>query len=591
MFIVAFLLFLLLLTFLPRLLSLSAHWSSDESLWMSRSRTFTLALEQGRFADTFITHHPGVTTTWLGGLAIQNAAGQKSISTLFAQAKHFFIPEMLARLRFPIAVLSGMLILLIGLLLYRLFGAPLAAVGTLFLAIEPFLLAESRRVHTDALTSEFLFLTLLLWLCYLESETQRRRDLVFSGLCFGLACLTKSHAGAFLLFLPFLLFWYVKQRRLSGAKMLMSTIFFSAVALLTTLIVWPYLWTVTFGNRLICPLLFIGCMGLLFWSGGKLTMNYSKFNWIEFVILGCGLLLIVGLSFAAAGYVFEGMYEAFTEAHELPKRFLGEIRYNPGPFYYLVMGFFWSAPLAVPLTFLALYGVWRQRHLNKKTFRITVVLLLFVIFYTAGLSLVAKKIARYLVICLPAMSVLSAMGVTYLIQVISKKYLHFPFLIVVVVLQVLPILKLHPYYATYHFPLLPGGWIAKNISVGGGVGLDVAADYLNAKPNSPQLQVRLSRFSNNLKRYFVGKTWRRSNSETLPRNINFDYDVEYVRGRQIQGTAIDSHPETGTPSSALQLQRDIPRELEHVVRLNGIDYVWIYRALNTYPDDAPPSIQ
>ena len=498
---------------------------------------------------------------------------------------------MLARLRFPIAVLSGVLILLIGLLLYRLFGASVAAVGTLFLAIEPFLLAESRRVHTDALTSEFLFLTLLLWICYLESETQKRRDLVLSGICLGFACLTKSHAGAFLLFLPFLLFGYVKQQRLSGAKMLMSAIFFCSVTLLTTLIVWPYLWTITFGNRLICPLLFIGCLGLLLWSGRKLSTDYSEFSRAEFVIFGCGLLLIVGISFAEASYVFERMYKAFTEAHELPKRFLGEIRYNPGPFYYLVMGFLWSAPLAVPLTFLALYGAWQQRHLNKKTFRITVVLLLFVIFYIAGLSLVAKKIARYLVICLPAMSILSAMGVTYLIQVISKKYLHFPFLIVVVVLQVLPILKLHPYYATYHFPFLPGGWIAKNISVGGGVGLDVAADYLNAKPNSPQLQVRLSRFSNNLKRYFVGKTWRRSNSETLPRNINFDYDVEYVRGRQIQGTALDSHPETGTPSSALQLQRDIPRELEHVVRLNGIDYVWIYRVLNTYRDDAPPTTQ
>ncbi|MYK16632.1 phospholipid carrier-dependent glycosyltransferase, partial [Candidatus Poribacteria bacterium] len=276
-----FVLFLVLLTFLPRMLSLSAHWSSDESTWMLRSRTFIIALEQGRFADTLTAYHPGVTTTWLGGLAIRKAAGQRSISELFTQTDRFLTTLMLARLRFPIAVLSGALILIIGLLLYRLFGASLAAVGTLFLAIEPFLLAESRRVHTDALTSEFLFLTLLLWLCYLESEPQRRRDLVLSGICFGLACLTKSHAGAFLLFLPFLFFWYVKQRRLSGAKMLMSTIFFCAVALLTTLIVWPYLWTVTFGNRLICPLLFIGCFGLLFWSGRKLAKDYSEFSPVE----------------------------------------------------------------------------------------------------------------------------------------------------------------------------------------------------------------------------------------------------------------------------------------------------------------------
>lgn len=199
----------------------------------------------------------------------------------------------------------------------------------------------------------------------------------------------------------------------------------------------------------------------------------------------------------------------------------------------------------------------------------------------------AKKIARYLVIFLPAVSTLAAMGTIYATQHFSKKYLRFLFLVAFVVLQAIPILKLHPYYATYHFPFLPGEWVAKNTSVGGGVGLDVAAAYLNAKPDAPRLQVRVSRFSNNLNKYFVGKTWKRSNNETFPRNIDFDYDVEYVRDRQIQGTPVDSRPEKGTPPSVLQFRRTLPRELEHVVRLNGVDYVWIYRVLNTHDTDAP----
>ena len=588
-FIGVFLLFLVILTFLPRLLSLSAHWSSDESLWMKRSLSFVSALEQGRFSETLTAYHPGVTTTWLGGAAIWMSSGRHSGSE-WARSIEFFSPANLARLRFPIAFLSGVLILIAGGIVYRLFGGRCAGVATLFLAIEPFFLAESRRIHTDVLTAEFLLLTVLLWLCYLEDETPRPRDLFFSGICFGWACLTKSHAGAFLLFLPFLLFWYVKQRRLSGAKMLMSAVFFSSVAVFTVLCTWPYLWTFMLGNRYISPLLFWISGGLLLWSWRKLS-THASFSRTELIILSIGLCLIAGLLGTAASYVFERMYNALTIAHELPKLFLGKIRYNPGPLYYPVMGFVWSAPLTVPLTLVAIYGAWRQRLQAKKAFRITVALLLFGVFYCIGLSLVAKKIARYLVIFLPAVSIISAMGAIYIRQHVETKSLRLLFIVAIVVLQVVPVLKRHPYYATYHFPLLPAQWVAKNTTVGGGIGLDVAASYLNAKPNAQHLQVRVSRFSSNLNKYFVGKTWKQNKRETFPQNIDFDYEIEYVRDRQIQDTPVDAIPKNGRPPSALQLLKDLHRELEYVVRLNGIDYVWIYRVFDTRANAVPAETQ
>ena len=574
-----FLLFLGLVTFVPRLLSLEAHWSSDESLWMQRSLTFVTAMEKKHFAETLTAYHPGVTTTWLGSAAIWMSSGKQS-GAEWAKSIAFLSLPILRQLRFPIAFLSGVLILLAGGLLYRLYGGMLAGVGTLFLAIEPFLLAESRRIHTDALTSEFLFLTLLLWLCYLEGEPRRCRDLVFSGICFGLACLTKSHAGAFLLFLPVLLFWYVKQRDVSGMQLLMSALLFCSVTLLTVLCVWPYMWTLMFAHFWMSPLLFIGAIGLLLWSWKKLSAA-NNFTPTEVVILCGGLFLIAGISCIASGYVFERLYEALTNAHELPKLFLGKIRYNPGPLYYPVMGMVWSAPLTLPLTLLAIYRAWRLRLQEKKAFRITVVLLIFVVFYIIGLSMVAKKIARYIVIFLPAVSLLSAIGAISLIHVFSKKRSRYIVLALIVVLQVVPVLRLHPYYIAYHFPLLSAEWVAKNTSVGGGVGLDLAAAYLNAKPDAQHLQVQLSRFSGNLNKYFVGNTSKRRNRGIFRSNIGFDYDVEYVRDRQIQGTPVDAHPENGTPSNVLQFRSDLHRELERVVRLNGIDYVWIYRVLNT----------
>ena len=65
-----FILFIVLLSFLPRLFSLSLHWATDEDLWMQRSRDFYFALQNGEFEDTHVAYHPGVTTCWLGSLAI-----------------------------------------------------------------------------------------------------------------------------------------------------------------------------------------------------------------------------------------------------------------------------------------------------------------------------------------------------------------------------------------------------------------------------------------------------------------------------------------------------------------------------------------
>ena len=52
----------------PRLLSLDAHWSSDEARWLRRSAVFMDTVEQGRFSETLIAYHPGVVTMWVAGL-------------------------------------------------------------------------------------------------------------------------------------------------------------------------------------------------------------------------------------------------------------------------------------------------------------------------------------------------------------------------------------------------------------------------------------------------------------------------------------------------------------------------------------------
>ena len=575
-------LFLILLTFLPRLFSLSAHWASDEKLWMRRSRDFFFALETGKFADTYVAYHPGVTTCWLGSVAIWNKYRHGSFPKSWFYSDRFLSPDMLASIRFPIASVTGVLVLIAGILLYRLFRDwKIAWLGTLFLAAEPFLLAESRRAHTDVLTSLFLFLSLLLWLCYLESETPRQRDLIFSGIYFAFACLTKSLAGAFIFFLPLLLGWYFTQSDVPWVKLLWGTFLWIMSALLTAIITWPYLWTITykFWNLPMFPVIFVGCSYLLIYSSRKLKAESPPMlTRIELLVLGYGILIIgIGL-LSAVNAIVARMYWALTEVNSVPTLFLGEIRYNPGPFYFPVMWFVWSMPLTFPLISYAMYRAWQQRHLSKKTFRVIVVLGFFALFYFIGLSFVAKKISRYIIIFLPVVCLLITLGSIQIAQLFKTKHLQFFVLVMVIILQIAPVLRLHPHYRTYYYPLLSATWVSKNTSSITGAGLDLAADYLNALPDAQHLRVQLSSlFTYDLAHYFVGHATQRK--IIIDSHLNFDYEVEHLYDKQIQGTPVDPPPRNTIPYLNLQPYKERSRELEHVVRLNGIDYVWIYRVL------------
>ena len=577
---VSFLLFFILLIFLPRMLALSSHWSADETLWMERSRNYFFALESGQFAHTIPAYHPGVTTCWLGSLAIWNKH-REGYPIEWFYSNQFLSPEMLSKIRFPITFSTGLLVLLIGVVLYRLFGVQVAGISTLFLAIEPFLLSESRRAHTDVLTTLFLFLSLLLWLCYLEEERKLRRLLVFSGICFGLACLTKSHAGAFLIFLPIVIAWYQHQGGINWKQLLLCILLWITVTLLTVLIVWPYLWTITFRGVWLSPILFFWSFALLLWSLKKLSNTiHSRFSQIEHILLGGALLILGVFSFYAADAVLAKVYDALTIPHDVEALFLGEIRFNPGPLFFPVMWFVWSGLLTFPLIIFAMVRTWQIRDKEKNIFRTVSVLLLFIVFYLIILSCVSKKISRYLVIFLPAVSVLTAIGAVQLAQLWKRKWISYAVFLGFFILQAVPILRLHPNYRAYYHPILSEKWVSENTTSITGAGLDIAAAYLNAKPNARNLRVRLTWHCKDLAHYFVGRTQKYSDSEISP--PNFDYDLIYLYDEQVIGDPVDNHPSPAFSFNELYKQR-VPCELEHVVTLNGIDYVWIYRVIDPAP--------
>ena len=260
----------------------------------------------------------------------------------------------------------------------------------------------------------------------------------------------------FFLFLPILLVWYAKRRNMSWGHLFSERACCGlAVAALTVLAAWPYLWTLTFRSVPAVPVFVfrkqcITAMELektvtsdIFYVLANDTHSVRRLPaWNRHLLRSMPV-----------NEVIAKMYDALGTAHPLPTLFLGDIRYDPGPFYFPVMWFVWTGLLTVPLIGFAIYRTWQNAREGRKGISYShcpyAALLLF---YCIGLSCVAKKISRYLVIFLPAVSILTAMGAVEFAQLWKKRQLGYLVLGVLFILQAVPILRLHPNYRVYYLP-------------------------------------------------------------------------------------------------------------------------------------------
>ena len=540
-----------------RLFSLGAHWTSDERGWLDHSTVFMAAVEMGAFSETLVTFHPGVITMWVAALR-----------TFFTEP-HISVQGLaLARWFIGVALLIG--IGVAAVLLYRLFGRWVALIGAAFLSFSPLFLAQSRRVHTDALAAVFVLLTVLALLLYCGTP-QRRRYLVGSGIVFGLACLAKSYSLILLLWVPicFVLFRHQEetwqQFLLRG---LGATLCFLSCTLLTVFALWPLFWNPTFLVFGVCLLgitLFV-CWELQKGAHGRLTLYLASV-----VVVG----VVSGYMVRTISRVFDGVAWAITTPHNVEHFFLGQVLYDPGWLFYPLVLCINTTPLTLPLAFGACLFLWTKRHQEgyARQFRIALGLVAVVLLFTLCLSLTSKKFSRYLLPAFPMLEILAAIGFFEFLKwgysYIDSRFgtetnsQKLTFSIVTVLclflIQILPVLRLHPYYGTYYNLCFKLTDIRKIITVGAGAGYDLAAKYLNGKPNAQELRVQtFPQSAQFFLPYFTGQThWADAGEEDVP-----DYEVVHIRESQAGWV-----PQTGTFNG----------DLEHVITLNGIDYVWIYR--------------
>ena len=541
--------------FLPRTLSLNAGWSSDETRWLFRSRAFMLSTLDGDFSQTLQSYHPGVTTMWLGGMSLW-AKYKHALSAAPALRRYPFLsPSNLARTRLTIAIATGCTILIAFFLLQKLLGLQIATISGILLAADPIYLVQSRRLHTDALATDFLLLSILSLLIFVENSS-RRRYLIFSGVCFGLACLSKSHALILGLWFPLLFALSIRNTDLVIwlDRSLHAGLIWFCTASVTFFVGWPALWVyhLSIGGIPIpiSGVIALCLVGIAIWSGTKLkhltastdataARNATK---SALVIGGIGLILTVFIAYKAVAPYVDRIGWALTTAHEVHHYFLGKIVYDPGWLFYPLMVSIKSAPLTFPLFIIGFVLLWQMRGQAQyaKPYRIYVALSIFVLLFTICMSIGAKKFSRYLLPVFPILDILAAIGLALLIEKIAQlnvfkqrqigKVAGVTVLGVALFIQVFPVLKLHPYYGTYYNPLWGLTDITKVCTTGDASGLDLAADYLNQKPNAENLVVRVSPLSAEFfGYYFKGTAYQRDRA--LVRSP--DYEVAYIRDVQI----------------------------------------------------------
>ena len=409
--------------------------------------------------------------------------------------------------KLPLVIGQTILVLMLAYLAYRLWGASAGILLGVLLALNPFLIAHTRVYAMDALLAVNLTVSvvaLLLW--HKEKAT---RYLLFSAFAAGAAILSK----------------------------------------LPGIIIIPY-------------------AGVLFlhWSWrSRSATAYMRPGVLWLLSLGMSLGIILP-SFALHPLGTIGDFAEFFRSDDYQEL------HQLSAAYYLQTLAFKTTPLhlAAVLT-LVLGAAWstlHTEHVLAKKIRAALltpsigIFLTFAVLFVIQMAIGAKKGDRYILPSFIMLDVVTALVITRLVALRRKNITTIVLLAATVGLlwQSIIVAQLHPHTLAYVNPLTRQFIGARRL--GWGEGLDLAAHYLNNKPQASELNVA-AYFPTQFAYVFKGKT---APAHTWD-NESIDYVVLYramfQRGDDAWETDVLNHFRSKIP--------------EQVISLSGIEMVWIYR--------------
>jgi hypothetical protein len=517
---VTFSVILFFAAFLPRAVYLVAR----SSLWHSRTRQFVEALSQRDWAATLLAPHPGVTTVWLAGMGRQLA--------------HLLVPgfdqgttnQQMSIELLPLALVISLAIVLTYLILIRLLDRQVAAVSSLFLALDPFHISVSKTLHVDALMSVFAMLSALMMLMVVrQGGSKRWRYVLLSGFLAGLALLSKSPA---VFLMPYLFLclgvWQLNESlelggRLSGwrdwlkpaGQVLSTTLPWLLVLALTYVVLWPSMWVQ---------------------PGAALNRSFSR------------------------------SMDHIQNPHPNATIFMGKVTSeDPGVLYYPVNLALKTTEVTLPCFFLGAGFIFHRR-LERRRRLVLMLMVAFVFFFTLQMTLGEKKFTRYNLPTFQFVDIVAGCGVVYGLKSLvgGRRWLLNVGLAAVVLAQGVLSISRHPYYGTHYNRVLgsPKTILEKRIVAGQeqAEGLDIAAGYLNSLPLSRLLVVG-THTELEFSRYFGGTTVRMTSDQ-------MDYLV-FARNYVVRGLGAYQW------QALWEEYRTRPPKL--VVAFDDVPYVWVYK--------------
>ena len=534
---------LFIIALLPRLVAVERYITPDELTWVYRSVLFREALLHGQWVDTLIAGHPGVTTTWLGALAISlqlafQPAAQDTYTWITQIA--WLAPDNAAAFqqlatfltggRVAAAVVNSLGLAALFPLLCRLYNRPVAVLATLLLALDPFVAGLSGLLHVDGLMTTFATLSLVS--LGLVTPAGRWRMALFSGIMAGLAILSKSPA---ILLLPlaalylFVQLWWPNRKTepeslssrfpqaiKNGAVWLLS-------CLLTLLVLLPALWA--------APL-------------NVFTQTGSD----------------------AGRHIEEALRPTF---------FLGQVTFEHGLWFYpLNLALRLSPVVFAGLIVAALMLIIQLVRLRRLPPLSTLLLAAWVILFLAGISLAAKKFDRYALPVIPSLIILSALGWWHLRSLVmraptGRQRSFNAGTILLLLLQTLYLLRYTPFPLSAYNLLLGGPSVAAQVvSVGWGEGISAGAQWLNTQNGTGDL-VAVADSLPALAPFYTGRSIIFA-ADTVPAANNLLFSLN---SKQID------------PAGFTRLEDEF--ELLRTITYGGLDQAWVFRNPHPQPQTVP----
>jgi hypothetical protein len=555
-----------LVIWLPRAFALDRFVATDEVVWLWRSANFYYSLGQRDFGATYLSKHPGVVTLWIETAAFlldfpeyrgfgQGKLNKYALFEALLRSKGKDPHDILVTSRGLTVLLNTLLLSASFLYARSLFGTLPSLMGFLLIAFDPFHNGITRMAHLDGPMGSFAFLSLMAFINFVHNG-RRSRDLFVSAIAGGFSILAKI--PGFILFpvvgLIALLDFWGKRRAIFASSGNRIRLWFET--LIRPLAIWA-----------LAVLLTIFVFFPAMWVRPRDTLVKLTLSPLQ-----------------VAENVLGDDDEVEREQIEIPARIVEKpvdylIRY---PYKYV-----WrSTPIVLAglLLTLAAY-IFRIGTLAElRTRRAILNLLLFVVVYTAVMTIPPKSSEKYYLPVYTVLDLVAGIGLYAGVAWVKK---FFPprmqtaipavILAALILTQALLALRTFPYYVTYFNPLLGGNRRANQVlMIGSGEGLDLAADYLNRKPNAEQLKVMSWYGIGPFSYYFVG--------ESVPLYGSREWSVQDIaRLRQVDYLVVYSN----------QWRRQLPGGLfpwlegvepEQRIWFDGIELARIYNVKSFPPE-------